>query len=695
MPVTTSPPDDYDRRRERSAERQAEQSRLGREIGDLPKVKNSKRRAKCRENFRLFCETYFPRAFPLAWSADHLLVLERIEQAVLKGGLFAVAMPRGNGKTTLCERAVIWAVIYGHHRYAMLVCADEKKGKTGLDKIKIELENNPLLLADFPEVGFPIKKLERIANRTKGQTHQGEPTRMEWTGERIVLPTITGSVSTGAVIGAGGITSAVRGAAYQLVDGTVTRPSLVMIDDPQTRESANSQMQCHTREQIVSADVLGMAGPGEKIAALMPCTVIKKGDMADRLLDRMLHPDWQGVRTKLLIKFPDRMDLWEQYREIRAESLRADGDGKEATKFYRKHRKQMDAGAVIAWKQRRRDDELSALQHAMNLYFRDQEAFFSEYQNEPLEQEIDGWQMLTADEVAAKSNNIPRGRLPHGSTHLTAYIDVQEKILWYMVVAWDDRFSGNIVQYGAWPDQGRVYFTLNDVRLTMADVLKGGREARIYAALTALTEDLLGKEWPGDDGTFTHVERCLIDTQWGESTEVIYQFCRQSKYAARVMPSHGKGWTASMRPMHEEKKQRGERRGLNWKIPKPTGKRMVKHMLIDTNWWKSFVHERLAVPIGDPGCIALHQGSVTQHRMLAEQLTAEYAVPTEGRGRKLLEWKERPERPDNHLFDCLVGNAVAASMLGVELKTLEGFTEDKKPKKQKIRLSDLQNRRDM
>lgn len=692
MLTTPADPDDYDRRRERSAERQAEQSRAGREIGDLPKVADPKRKAKCRNNFKLFAETYFPNAFPMGWSADHLLVLERIKQAVLRGGLFAVAMPRGNGKTTLCERAVIWAVIYGHHRYAMLVCADEKKGKTGLDKIKIEFENNPLLLADFPEVAYPIKKLERIANRTKGQTYQGLPTRMEWTGERIVLPTIAGSQASGAVIGAGGITSAVRGAAYGLADGTVIRPSLVMIDDPQTRESAASLMQCHTREQIVSADVLGMAGPGEKIAALMPCTVIRKGDMADRLLDRMLHPDWQGVRTKLLVKFPDRMDLWEQYREIRAESLRADGDGAEATEFYRTHKKQMDAGAEVAWKERHRDDELSALQHAMNLYFRDAEAFFSEYQNEPIEQQPDAWQMLNADEIASKTNNIPRGRVPVGSTHLTAYIDVQEKLLWYVVVAWDDRFSGNIVQYGAWPDQNRVYYTLADARPTMADLLPGGREARIYAALAKLAGQLLGKEFPGEDGTGMHIERCLIDANWGESTEVVYQFCRQSDFAARLMPSHGKGFTASTRPMHEEKKQRGERRGLNWKIPKPNGKRAVKYVLIDTNWWKSFIHERLAVPMGDPGCVALHQGTPTTHRMLGEQLTAEYAVETEGRGRRLLEWKTRPERPDNHLFDCLVGSAVAASMLGVELKTLEGYTEAKPKKKEKIRLSDKQNR---
>jgi hypothetical protein len=55
--------------------------------------------------------------------------------------------------------------------------------------------------------------------------------------------------------------------------------------------------------------------------------------------------------------------------------------------------------------------------------------------------------------------------------------------------------------------------------------------------------------------------------------------------------------------------------------------------------------------------------------MFAEQLTAEYRVPTEGRGRKVDEWKQRPGQ-DNHFFDCLVGCAVAASMQGAALENI-------------------------
>src|SRR5690606_16583797 len=109
-------------------------------------------------------------------------------------------------------------------------------------------------------------------------------------------------------------------------DGSVPRPSLVLLDDPQTRASARSDEQTNFREQIVSADVLGLVGPGESITALMTCTVIERNDLADRMLNRSLHPEWQGERLKMLDSFPDTeaMKLWDEYRETQSDLLRRD-----------------------------------------------------------------------------------------------------------------------------------------------------------------------------------------------------------------------------------------------------------------------------------------------------------------------------------------------------------------------------------
>jgi hypothetical protein len=53
--------------------------------------------------------------------------------------------------------------------------------------------------------------------------------------------------------------------------------------------------------------------------------------------------------------------------------------------------------------------------------------------------------------------------------------------------------------------------------------------------------------------------------------------------------------------------------------------------------------------------------------MIAEHLVAEKPVKVESAGRVVWEWKEHPSHPDNHLFDCLVGCAVAAAVEGVTL----------------------------
>lgn len=676
----------YEAHRRRVAAAESEKSRAGREIGPLPKIAGKKRRANCERNFRKFLEVYFPQAFALKWSADHLRAIERIQQAVLVGGLFALAMPRGTGKTTLCERAVIWAVLFGHHRYAMLICADEAKATASLQKIQTELEANEQLAADFPEVCIPIRKLERIANRAKGQTFQGQPTRIEWGKKRVVLPTIAGSRASGAVIGVGGITSAVRGAAYVTPEGQVLRPSIALIDDPQTRESASSALQNHTREQIVAADILGLAGPGQAFAALMPCTVIRRGDMADRLLDRKLHPDWQGERCKLLYSFPANMTLWEEYREIRADELRNDGDGRVATAFYRRNRKAMDAGAVVAWEERHRPDELSALQHAMNLYFRDAEAFFSEYQNEPLDTDPETeTPQLSADDVAVKTNGIERGRVPVDAVYLTAMIDVQKELLYWAVAAWAPDFTGYIIDYGAWPDQQRHYWSLADARPTLQQKFpRAGLEGAIFGGLKALTEEICGREWHRDDGAAVRIDRCLIDANWGESTDVVYQFCRQSQHATVLLPAHGRFVGATSVPFAEYKKRRGDRVGHHWRIPSVTGKRAIRHILTDANYWKSFIHTRLRVPMGDRGCLSLFRAKPHVHRMLAEHLTAEYAVTVEAKGRRIDEWKLRPGR-DNHLLDCLVGCAVAASERGATLDGL-GAAPQAAPKRRTFSL---------
>jgi len=682
----------YDFKKEQARQRSAAESRVGRDIGDIPPVADSARKARSMVSFRAFCEAYFARKFSLAWSPDHLKVMAKIEAAVLRGGLFAMAMPRGSGKTTLCETACLWALLTGAHPFVYLVGSSEDHALTMLNNLKTDLTANELLLADFPEVVYPIHRLDNQTRRCVGQIHHGQPTFIGWAADEIILPAIPGSRAAGAIVRVTGITGNIRGAIHTRPNGESIRPSLVIIDDPQTDQSARSPSQCAQREAIISGAILNLAGPGRKIAAVMPCTVIRKGDMADTILDREKHPEWQGERTKMVYSFPTDTKSWEEYARIRADSLRSDGDGSPATEYYRERQQQMDAGANVAWAARHNADEISAIQHAMNLRLRDEAAFFAEYQNEPLPDSDITADDLTADQIAAKINRLRRGAIPAGCNQLTMFVDIQATLLFYVVAAWEDDFTGYVVDYGSYPDQKRPYFTLRDAKTTLAKAAKGaGLEGAIYAGLETLTKKTLDHEWHRDDGAAMRIERCLIDANWGSSTDVVYQFCRQSNHAGIVMPSHGRFVGASSQPFSEYKRKVGDRLGHNWRIPSVQGKRAIRHVVFDTNYWKSFVYARLAVPMGDRGCLSLFGDKPEQHRLLAEHITAEYRVKTEGRGRTVDEWKLRPERSDNHWLDGLVGCAVAASVQGSSLASTG--TSIVPVNRKRVSFSELQRRK--
>jgi hypothetical protein len=199
----------------------------------------------------------------------------------------------------------------------------------------------------------------------------------------------------------------------------------------------------------------------------MRCTKIYHDDLAEQILDRERNPDWQGECMKMGYSFPSDEKKWDRYAQIRSESLRADGDGSEATAYYRRNRKAMDKEAGVAWPARHNADEISAIQHAMKLKLRDEEAFFAEYQNEPVTEQADD-EALTPEQVADRFNGRPGKQARVSATCVTAFIDVHARLLYCTVCAWEENFTGYVIDYGTFPNQKRLHFTLRDARRTLA-----------------------------------------------------------------------------------------------------------------------------------------------------------------------------------------------------------------------------------
>jgi hypothetical protein len=662
------PSEQYQRHRDRVAADQREMAANGRDIGKPPKPKNKRRRDRCERDLRAFLETYFPEVFTFGWSPDHLEFLASVQARILTGGRHAIAMPRGSGKTSVLVRAALWALLYGHRSFLALIAAEGEAGEELADQIRIEIETNTGLGEDFPEVCFPVRALEGINQRANAQTSNGKRTHLRWKGRTLIFPTVDGSKASGAIVRVAGITGRIRGMSVTTASGENRRPNLVLIDDFQTDDSARSIPQRATREKIISGAVLGLAGPGKKTAAFASCTVIEEGDSADRILNKVLHPRWRGQRCRLVYDWPTdpaAVAHWEKYLELRAAEL-ADGDElhPKATEYYRKNRKAMDKGGRVGWEDRKLPHELSALQHAYGLRDDNPDTFDAEYQNAPRKTDkaaTKGVRLVTSDELVLRTSEYSRGQLPEWAQWITAGVDVQQSTLWWTIAAVGEDFRGVVMDYGVWPEQSaRGYFTLADVKKTYARALEiDDHGTALQAALDALTADLFARRFNAADGESARIDRCLIDA--GNWTEDVYEFCTGTDLA--VLPSHGVGVTAKQLPWSSEKRKRGERRGFGWKMPKIRGTNLARHVNLDSNTWKTALNRAWLAPKNGAAAWSLFKAPPLAHRMFADNLTAEYATETSGRGRKLMEWAARPGR-DNHYLDATYLAAAAGVMLG-------------------------------
>jgi hypothetical protein len=679
----------YLRHKARAAAASAASSRQGRDIGPPGPPADPERRQRCSRDLLRFLLTYLAHRYPLPFSDDHLEAIRRAERAALAGELFAYAMPRGSGKSTLAEGVVLWVSLNALRRFIPLLGSDRTAADDTLANVKAELETNPLLLADYPEVCYPICELEGVANRAKGQLCEGQRTRIVWGRSEIVFPTIAGSAASGCVIRSRGILARIRG---MNIEGH--RPDFVLLDDPQTDASARSTVQVKKRLDVLRGAILGLAGPDRKIAGMMPCTVIQPGDMADQILDREKHPQWNGMRTRLVYAWPKQENLWERYATLRADAIRRGQGIAEATEFYRAHRAEMDEGARVGWQERydRAAGEISALQHAYDLLFDvGREAFDAEYQNDP-KAELSDVEELPYDAICAKCNGIPRGLVPNFATDLCGYIDVHGKLLYWLLAGFDRAFTGHVIDYRAFPDQRRPYFRMAEAKRTLELEFPGARlEGRVHAGLDALVNQLAETEWAREDGGVMRLGRILIDSAWGQTSDVVKDFCRRSRHAAILLPAQGKGITAAMSPMAEWPKHDGEKHGFHYiirrvrKAAKGKKKKITgagQLAILDSNFWKSFVHERLTTARGDRGGLTLFGADPQQHLMLAHHLRSESrhrkAVP----GRIVDEWFLSPDKPDNHFLDCLAGCMAAAAERGclVAVPQIAKRLTKKKPK---------------
>jgi hypothetical protein len=636
----------------------------------LHAVVDPKRRKRCQKDPLKFLRTYFPAKFYNDFTADHKLIVKEILHRAKVGGDKAIAAPRGEGKTTIAECCIVYLLLFGLLKFPVIVAATGPHASRILENIKFELEFNDLLFDDFPEVCCAIRHLEGAPQRAAKQTHGGKNTHIEWSREVCVLPTIEGSKASGAVIKTFGLDAAIRG-----VNHHGRRPDFVLIDDPETRDSAASDYQIETREQIIDRDIAGLAGQGNSLGRLALCTLQNRKCLSAKLTDPKQKPSWGGSRYAMLAQKPEREDLWDEYVRLVQEGgeLGTDPDARIATEFYKTNRKEMDAGASVSNPHRfvaakvadGSPAEISALQHCYNIIARiGWNNFATEYQNDPPEEDGPQGSGITASMVRSRLNGFDRRLVPRDIQALTGFIDVGQRACHWVVIAWKAGATGFVVDYG-------VQDVYNADR-------PEGPEPAILSALMTWRDRMLTEPYCFDDGEIRPLDKVLVDS--GNWDTTIHRFIRDvggNPFASSKGFGTGKGQKA----WHVGSKSTSDCKiGNHWKKVRLKEHGVWLHEL-HSDFWKQFTHDRFMTPTLDDdfqfrkGALSLFGANRTEfekrdsqrsHTAFAAHIVAEILTETMIPG-KGVERKWKVNSKQNHWLDCVYGACAAADMCGVSL----------------------------
>ena len=696
--------------RNRMKQRSRDQYEDASDIGPIPPVVNPKRKEKCRENLGLFAVTYFPNSAGLKpHSEAHKKVIARIQWSILEGQDIWNCVFRGFSKTTLAIIAVIWALLYGHRKFILLVAANKTFSKNLLRMVKSAIQTNDLLFEDFPEVCFPVRAMGGRSQRCATQTVEGELTLMQWGTEEIRFPTIPDSPGSAGICMCTGITGAINGLVRSLPDGRNVRPDWWLGDDLQTRETARSEQQIANRVDAIQHSVMMLGGNLESIGGCVNGTLFRQDDLMQRLANPDLFPSFSGEVVPMVVQWPTAHEsfwLSEYAKTLCAFDPKIPGDRKraadEATALYKSRRREAEENAVVTWEHcyKEKHGEISAIQHAYNILILQGEEVFSTECQQQVYVEPGSSEQLQLSDVTVKLSGLKHRQPPPNTVRIVTYIDVQDESLWFVVVAWTCDFTGYVIDYGEWPDQRSRDVSKKRLKQSLTQKYKTlrNREARLRQGLSDLCDSLLSTTFTDADGHEYSITFGFVDCADGDSSLPVRSWIRGSRWNRVLRPSMGLGLGPSDTPLGERKKADGEvRRGLNWSEKKDKKVRGGTIVDIDTNRWKTFLANRWRSgshrPANDPtyrpnepGALYLWGTDANTHATFGSHQLSEYGDrQIHGRtGRSLEVWRLRPGA-DNERFDCMVGCCVLADYAGgISLKDA-GLKSTPRPKRRGTR----------
>ena len=622
------------------------------ELDELVNKVDRRKRSALERNTEKWLKTMWPDDFEFAFTQDQKFRMKQTEDRMRTGGKVAIASPRGDGKTMLTEGLAIKNIAQVVIRGLVLLKANTEDGAAMMENIyeKILHEN---FLAWYPEIAFPFVDLGNIKQRAVSQHYDGKLTRLIVKKDLIVFPRATGAKCAESFIKSYGMNKAIRG--YRR---GALRPDFFIVDDPETEESAVSEVEIKKRSKILDRGLAKLGGQKKRISGVMLTTIQAKDSVSDKYTDIKQKPGWGGIRQKQIIRWPKNADLWDEYVDLRQECQRqGDKDGTKATVFYRKNRKKMDAGVKVSNPNvYDRGGEISAIQCCYNFIAdHGMDAFMTECQNEPPEEIIEEGFDLTASTIQKRCEGTKHCIIPDGYGYLTAGMDVGGRMLHWEVTAWKDEFVGHVVDYGIQPVHGpRGSLT--------ADENQEELEEAIRLAILAWSDDIKGR-YKYRSGQERDIDCVAIDARY--QTEAIYNAIRdaQTKGCIPVM-----GYGTTNKKAFRRPKQASDtiKVGAGWyKTFHDYKKLKVWQYHVDDDYYKFKVQQGFVLDAGMPGSLTLYGDNPFDHKTFARAIVSERRVEEFIPGKGRVEMYVVKDRNQNHFLDALKYSRMAAAVIGV------------------------------
>jgi len=254
-----------------------------------------------------FAKFFLPHHCILPFSPMHLAMLEKDPTA--RGWTKVFAAPRGSAKTTTCCLIdCIHDACYNLEDFILILSETATVANDRVRDIKSELETNETILEYF-----------------------GEFAGDKWTETDI---TTRDSVR---------ITSKGRGGQVRGLLRDAKRPTKVIIDDVETRESVQSPIQRAKVWEWLNRDVKRVGN--ERTNFKIIGTFLHQEAALPRLTQ---VPAYKSQIYKAVISWAEREDLWAEWRE-RYIDLTDINRERTAREFYLKNQAEMDRGVEVLW----------------------------------------------------------------------------------------------------------------------------------------------------------------------------------------------------------------------------------------------------------------------------------------------------------------------------------------------------------